>query len=214
MLKRVRAKPIELGIGFEPNEEVITHKFNGIPLHKNPYPTFYKYITLTNHRIIFSQKPRFDIVEVDWEYYNNITGAVIENDGNYYYLAIYSNRKKKRIPIEYLFTFFYPQEGIFGISYKYHPDSRYYLEDFKNLIRGIIKEKTRTKTKPQSKREHIQVRVQREVWRRDEGKCVKCGSNENLEYDHMIPFSKGGSSTARNLQLLCEKCNREKSDKI
>ncbi|MBF0103144.1 MAG: HNH endonuclease, partial [Desulfobacterales bacterium] len=42
----------------------------------------------------------------------------------------------------------------------------------------------------------------------------RCGSRENLEYDHIIPVSKGGSNTARNIELLCEKCNREKSDKI
>ena len=48
------------------------------------------------------------------------------------------------------------------------------------------------------------------VWRRDEGKCVKCGSQEKLEYDHIIPVSKGGSNTERNIQLLCEKCNRSK----
>jgi hypothetical protein len=52
------------------------------------------------------------------------------------------------------------------------------------------------------------------VWRRDEGKCVKCGSREKLEYDHIIPISKGGSNTVRNIELLCEKCNREKSDNI
>ena len=52
------------------------------------------------------------------------------------------------------------------------------------------------------------------VWRRDEGKCVECGSNEKLEFDHIIPFSKGGSNTYRNIQLLCESCNRSKSDKI
>ena len=56
--------------------------------------------------------------------------------------------------------------------------------------------------------------VRREVWRRDEGKCVKCGSRENLEYDHIIPVSKGGSNTARNIELLCEKHNREKRDSI
>lgn len=52
------------------------------------------------------------------------------------------------------------------------------------------------------------------VWRRDLGKCVECGSNEKLEYDHIIPVSKGGSNTERNVQLLCEKCNRGKSDSI
>lgn len=52
------------------------------------------------------------------------------------------------------------------------------------------------------------------VWQRDRGQCVTCGSKENLEFDHIIPFAKGGSNTARNLQLLCESCNRSKSDQI
>jgi len=64
------------------------------------------------------------------------------------------------------------------------------------------------------KREPIPQEVQDAVWRRDGGRCVKCGSQENLEFDHIIPFSKGGSNTVRNLQLLCEKCNREKSNNI
>lgn len=56
--------------------------------------------------------------------------------------------------------------------------------------------------------------IRQEVWRRDEGKCVNCSSRENLEYDHIIPVSKGGSNTARNIELLCQKCNREKTNKI
>jgi len=52
------------------------------------------------------------------------------------------------------------------------------------------------------------------VWKRDQGKCVKCGSQINLEFDHIIPVSKGGSNTARNIQLLCESCNRKKSNNI
>ncbi|NOT02709.1 MAG: HNH endonuclease [Phycisphaerales bacterium] len=61
---------------------------------------------------------------------------------------------------------------------------------------------------------HISQQVKDAVWRRDQGKCVKCGSNQNLEFDHIIPFARGGSSTARNIQLLCEVCNREKSDQL
>ena len=60
----------------------------------------------------------------------------------------------------------------------------------------------------------ISKQVQDRVWRRDEGKCQKCGSREKLEFDHIIPFSKGGANTYRNIQLLCESCNRSKSDKI
>jgi len=63
-------------------------------------------------------------------------------------------------------------------------------------------------------REQITEDVRFLVWRRDGGKCVKCGSNKNLEFDHIIPVSKGGSNTERNIQLLCENCNREKSNKI
>ena len=63
-------------------------------------------------------------------------------------------------------------------------------------------------------RTSIPSEVRREVWRRDGGKCVKCGSRERLEYDHIIPVTKGGSNTARNIELLCETCNRAKSDLI
>jgi 5-methylcytosine-specific restriction endonuclease McrA len=52
------------------------------------------------------------------------------------------------------------------------------------------------------------------VWQRDGGACTGCGSNKDLEYDHIVPVSRGGSSTARNVQLLCERCNRTKGNNI
>lgn len=60
------------------------------------------------------------------------------------------------------------------------------------------------------RRERIPDDVRIFVWQRDQGKCVRCGSNERLEFDHIIPVVKGGSNTERNIQLLCERCNREK----
>ena len=61
----------------------------------------------------------------------------------------------------------------------------------------------------------IPTAVKIEVWRRDRGQCVECGSTKNLHYDHDIPFSKGGSSlTAANVRLLCAKHNLAKSNKI
>lgn len=52
------------------------------------------------------------------------------------------------------------------------------------------------------------------IWNRDGGKCVYCDSTENIHLDHIIPFSKGGATCLENLQLLCQKCNLEKSNKI
>lgn len=58
----------------------------------------------------------------------------------------------------------------------------------------------------------IPVWVQQFVIERDSGICQSCGSNENLCFDHILPFSKGGASDhPNNIQLLCSKCNLEKS---
>lgn len=55
------------------------------------------------------------------------------------------------------------------------------------------------------------------VWKRDKGKCQypNCGAVDNLHFDHILPFSKGGTSlTAKNIQLLCARHNLRKRDKI
>ena len=64
------------------------------------------------------------------------------------------------------------------------------------------------------RREPIPRDVQAFVWNRDGGKCVRCESRERLEFDHIIPLSRGGANTSRNLQLLCEACNRSKGASI
>jgi hypothetical protein len=61
---------------------------------------------------------------------------------------------------------------------------------------------------------YIPSEVKQQVWRRDGGKCVLCPSKRDLEYDHEIPVSKGGSNTVNNIRLLCKECNRKKSGKI
>lgn len=59
-------------------------------------------------------------------------------------------------------------------------------------------------------RSRLSNAVMSEVWTRDGGKCVDCGSIEDLEFDHIIPFSKGGSSEVENLRILCRACNRKR----
>ena len=67
---------------------------------------------------------------------------------------------------------------------------------------------------PELPTRRISQQVKDQVWRRDQGRCVECGNDELLEFDHIIPHSKGGANTYRNIQLLCEGCNRKKSDRI
>jgi hypothetical protein len=61
---------------------------------------------------------------------------------------------------------------------------------------------------------YISDPVKEEVFERDGGQCVKCGSTRDLQYDHVIPYTRGGGSTAANMQLLCGDCNRAKSNRF
>jgi hypothetical protein len=56
--------------------------------------------------------------------------------------------------------------------------------------------------------------LRRVVFERDGGRCAECGSNFDLQYDHILPVALGGATTVENLQLLCADCNRRKSDSI
>jgi hypothetical protein len=61
----------------------------------------------------------------------------------------------------------------------------------------------------------IPTSVKLEVWKRDKGRCIQCGSGDNLHFDHILPYSKGGTSLkAENIQLLCARHNLQKHNKI
>jgi HNH endonuclease len=61
----------------------------------------------------------------------------------------------------------------------------------------------------------IPSHVKREVYKRDQGRCRKCGATTELHFDHVLPYSLGGSSlVAENVQLLCARHNLAKSDNI
>jgi 5-methylcytosine-specific restriction endonuclease McrA len=58
--------------------------------------------------------------------------------------------------------------------------------------------------------------MKRAAYERQKGICAKCGEHfelEEMEADHIKPWSEGGATTAKNCQLLCRACNRAKSDK-
>ena len=52
------------------------------------------------------------------------------------------------------------------------------------------------------------------IFERDGAKCKNCGRQDKLTIDHIIPTSKGGTNEEINLQVLCERCNKKKGNKI
>ena len=66
-----------------------------------------------------------------------------------------------------------------------------------------------------ARRRVIPTHVKLEVWKRDGAKCVICGASDELHFDHIVPYSKGGTSlVADNVQLLCVRHNIQKRDQI
>jgi hypothetical protein len=75
---------------------------------------------------------------------------------------------------------------------------------------------TETKEHRQSGR-HIPRQVMLQVVRRDNHVCQACHKyvpDDEIEFDHIIPFSKGGPTSVANLRLLCRACNRTKSNAV
>jgi len=99
-------------------------------------------------------------------------------------------------------------------------DYRYTHDGKRNVFVFIMKlsKNQRRSTNTPTDIEHTRLipsEVKKEVWQRDKGKCVLCGSSKNLHFDHDLPFSRGGTSlTVKNIRLLCAKCNLSKSNKV
>jgi 5-methylcytosine-specific restriction endonuclease McrA len=67
---------------------------------------------------------------------------------------------------------------------------------------GIFAEaRARSRSVPRALREAVLARDDR---------CVYCGATADLHLDHVHPFSRGGTTTADNLQVLCASCNIRK----
>jgi hypothetical protein len=64
---------------------------------------------------------------------------------------------------------------------------------------------------------YIPFQTKIRVVRRDNYTCQHCGKHlkdNQVEFDHIIPDSKGGSAEEHNIRLTCFDCNRDKSDKV
>tara|TARA_R110002095_G_scaffold124835_4_gene108373 strand:- start:1558 stop:2892 length:1335 start_codon:yes stop_codon:yes gene_type:complete len=101
--------------------------------------------------------------------------------------------------------------GDYLLQGKFDPGILFELQE---AILFLIRKSRRLEKKSSRDSRYIPDEIRSEVWYRDGGRCVFCNADDYLEFDHIIPLSKGGSTSTENLQILCRKCNSEKSDSI
>lgn len=87
------------------------------------------------------------------------------------------------------------------------------LTDAKGLIDEDLRQ-LRREARREERSRYIASEVRQLVWERDGGACLRCGSEEDLQFDHIIPWSKGGGNGPENIELLCGSCNREKAARV
>ena len=89
---------------------------------------------------------------------------------------------------------------------------------FGHICPAFLMAEPLTETKERRKHSRLVPRdVILKVVRRDGQICQKCNqpvSDKEVEFDHLIPFSKGGKSTIENLRLIHKNCNRLKGDSL
>jgi len=115
----------------------------------------------------------------------------------------------------------------FGILYNEHSKNKYDPDSLEKQIAGLMQDEDVTKksgiyeyviTMDERK---LNIRAfsesnRREIYELQKGKCIFCGDHfeiEEMEADHITPWSKGGKTISENCQMLCLKCNRAKSSK-
>lgn len=148
------------------------------------------------------------------------TGSLTEN-GKFHKAAQdykQGRRPKVRVKVyEKIHNGIWSYNGIFHMIDSWQEsDGHRQVYKFKLIaVEESTTETTSTVLVEEDRRRIIPTAVKLEVWERDGGKFVKCGATTELHFDHIIPYSKGGTSLkADNVQLLCARHNLEKRDKI
>lgn len=110
--------------------------------------------------------------------------------------------------------------GTIQVQLQGKPIQRFFYRDRSHVPGAILESALRMANQTLINRDtsrnarHIPREIRQRVWQRYSGQCAECSATTYLEFDHIIPVAKGGSSSESNVQLLCRNCNLKKSDRI
>ena len=117
-----------------------------------------------------------------------------------------------------------------GRLYTEYGKNKYDVDELEEKVKALMEDDEVTNPKgiyeyvlsncSKDKERHLSIREfsdkdKRTAYERQNGICPICGIHheiDEMEGDHIIPWSKGGKTTIDNLQMLCKKCNREKGN--
>lgn len=132
---------------------------------------------------------------------------------------------------EKTFTYRKEMKGIdWGKLYREYGKNEYDVAELEEKVKALMADDDVNSKKgiyeyvlsncSKDKERHLSIRKfsdkdKRTAYERQNGICPICGKHheiDEMEGDHIIPWSKGGKTTIDNLQMLCKKCNREKGN--
>ncbi len=149
------------------------------------------------------------------QYLGDVPSFVMENDEAGFYSRLgFANIDESVLTVEYKFA--YTSGGGMAQRYFTIPMTE---ETIAELIK-VLESKLTASAFAKEQRSLMTRKLRDFIKNRDNFTCCICGNSTHkepnllLEIDHIIPVAKGGCTTETNLQTLCWKCNRSKSDKI
>lgn len=149
------------------------------------------------------------------QYLGDVPAYIIENDESGFYSRLgFANIDESVLTVEYKFC--YTSGGGMAQRSFTVPMTE---ENIVELIK-MLESKLTAKAFAKEQRALMTKKLREYIKKRDNFTCCNCGNsihkepNLLLEIDHIIPVAKGGCTVEDNLQTLCWKCNRAKSDKL
>ena len=149
------------------------------------------------------------------QYLGDVPAYVMENDEAGFYSRLgFANIDESVLTVEYKFA--YTSGGGMAQRSFTVPMTE---ETIAELIK-TLESKLTASAFAKEQRTMMTKKLREAIKTRDDFTCCNCGNSTHkepnllLEIDHIIPVSKGGRTEETNLQTLCWKCNRTKSNKI
>ena len=149
------------------------------------------------------------------QYLGDVPAFIMENDEAGFYSRLgFATIDESVLTVEYRFS--YTSNG--GLAQRSFtvPMTE---ETIAELIK-VLENKLTASAFAKEQRTLMTKKLRESIKSRDNFTCCFCGNSTHvepnllLEIDHIIPVAKGGQTVKDNLQTLCWKCNRAKSDKI